>query len=148
MNDLPWFTEAQEAIEQATMTDQEKMAALTDLFGKQCEVCSHMIKRARRDLDGKSVEFLVNQMRLELERIPEDGKRALVEGQSKFHAGEFSDPRLERFLRFEGMNVRVRIEVCAYVIIPHVKMKSSLCFVTGLHAARCTAICELLGEPP
>ena len=73
MNDVPWFTEAQEAIEQATMTDQEKMAALTDLFGKQYEACFHMIK------------------------IPEDG---------------------------------------------------SLCFVTGFHAHRCTAICELLGEPP
>ena len=50
-------------------------------------------------------------MRLELERIPKDRKRALVEAQTKCHADEFSDARQERFLRCEGMNAKVRLEL-------------------------------------
>jgi hypothetical protein len=63
-------------------------------------------------LDRKSIEFLVHQMRLELERIPENEMRALVEAQTKCGEDEFSDARLERFLRCEGMNAKVRRKVC------------------------------------
>jgi hypothetical protein len=105
----PMFTEEQERIEQATMTDEEKAEALSDLFGRSCAISTHKHKKARLDLDEKSIAFLVQQMRLELERIPEDQKQALVEAESKCRAEEFSDARLERFLRCEGMNVKVRI---------------------------------------
>jgi hypothetical protein len=108
-SDRPRFTEEQEALERALMTDEERAAALSDLFGRFCSVEGHRKKRARRDLDRKSIGFLVNQMRLEIERIPLDRKRALVEAQDKCRADEFSDARLERFLRCEGMNVKVRI---------------------------------------
>jgi hypothetical protein len=105
----PRFTEEQEKIEQATMTDDEKAAALADLFGRSCAVSTHKNKRAKLDLDRNSIEFLLQQMRLELERIPLDRKRALVEAQMKCGEEEFSDARLERFLRCEGMNAKVRI---------------------------------------
>jgi hypothetical protein len=113
----PRFTEEQEKIEQATMTDEEKAAALCDLFGRSCAVSNHKHKKARLDLDEISIEFLVQQMRLELERIPNNKKQALVEAQMKCHQDEFSNARLERFLRCEGMNVKVcLLEVFTYML--------------------------------
>jgi hypothetical protein len=106
--DAPRFTEEQEKIEQANMTDEEKAAVLCDLFGKSCSVTSHKAKRPKLDFDNSSIEFLVQQMRLELDQIPQHGKRALVEAQLKCRAEEFSNARLERFLRCEGMNAKVR----------------------------------------
>jgi hypothetical protein len=87
------------------------------MFGKQCAIDIHHRKRARRDFDHETVEFLINQMRLEIERIPVDKKLALLIAQGKCHEDEFSDARLERFLRCEGMNVKVRMKcvcVCCY----------------------------------
>jgi hypothetical protein len=48
-------------------------------------------------------------MRLEIARIPVAKKLALMEAQEKCHPDEFSNARLERFVRCEGMNVKVRI---------------------------------------
>jgi hypothetical protein len=107
ISDRPMITEQQLEIERAAMTDEDRVAALTDLFGKQCAIDAHQSKKAKRDLDTNSVGYLVNQMRLEIERIPEDSKRALLEAQMKSRADEFSDARLEQFLRCEGMNVTV-----------------------------------------
>ena len=42
-----------------------------------------MSKKAKKHLEKNSIEFHVNQLRLELERIPKDKKRALVEAQIK-----------------------------------------------------------------
>jgi protein subunit release factor A len=77
--DRPRFTKQQDEIEQATMADEEKAASLCDLFGQSCAVGNHKIK------------FLVQQMRLELEPIPNDEKQALVEAQMKCHPDEFSN---------------------------------------------------------
>ena len=107
VTDRPVITNEQEAQEREGLTDEEKAAALADTFGKMCEPDVPQRKRARRDLDPSSVAFLVRQMRCELERIPVDRKRALVEAQSKCSASEFSDARLEKFLRCEGMNAKV-----------------------------------------
>jgi hypothetical protein len=107
ISDRPMITEQQLEIERAAMTDEDREAALTDLFGKQCAVDLHRSKKARRDLDTNSIGYLVNQMRLEIERMTEDSKRALLEAQTKSRADEFSDARLEQFLRCEGMNVNV-----------------------------------------
>jgi hypothetical protein len=101
------FTQEQEEIEQATMTDEEKAAALSDLFGRSCAIGTHKSKKARKDLDRKSIEFLVHKMRLELERIPVNEKQALMEAHAKCREDEFSNARLERFLRCEGMNAKV-----------------------------------------
>jgi hypothetical protein len=109
ISDRPMITEEQLEIERAAMTDEERVATVTDLFGTQCTVDTRQSKKANRDLDTNAVDFLVNQMRLEIKRIPENSKRALLEAQTKCRADEFSDARLERFLRCEGMNAMVRL---------------------------------------
>lgn len=109
---LPKFTEEDSANEQATLTDQERAAVLSDMFGKYCTVGPRPGKRAKRDLDDESIKFLVAQMRLELERIPDEKKPALLEARTKCRADEFSDERLVKFLRVEGMNA----EVCCAVV--------------------------------
>jgi hypothetical protein len=109
ISDRPMITEEQLETERAAMTDEERVAIVTDLFGKQCAVDTHKNKKAKRDLDTNSIDFLVNQMRLEIERIPGGSKRALLEAQMKCRPDEFSDARLERFLRCEGMNAKVRL---------------------------------------
>lgn len=97
--DRDTFTEEQLAIERASMTDAERAAALSDLFGKYSDVASPQSKRARNELDRSSIDFLVRQMWLELERIPAEEKTALTIAQRKCESHEFSDERLERFLR-------------------------------------------------
>jgi hypothetical protein len=110
----------------------------------------HVQKRAKMDLDSNSVVFLVLQMRLELERIPEDEKRALKEAQMKCCAEEFSDARLERFLRCEGMNAKVRLDVymCPFSFVP--KDTGSLISYFGPSTVNrtvgSTAVCKLLEE--
>jgi hypothetical protein len=111
LSDTPRITEEQVEMERAMQTDEERAEALSDLFGKHCEVNIHRSKRARQDLDQTSIAFLVDQMRLEIKRIPQECKRALLEAQTKCCAYEFSNDRLEQFLRCEGMNVKVRLDI-------------------------------------
>jgi len=108
VTDRPVITNEQEALEREMLTDEEKAAALADAFGKLCEPDVPQKKRARRDLDPSSINFLIRQMKCELERIPLKKKHALIEAQFKCGAEEFSDARLEKFLRCEGMNAKVR----------------------------------------
>lgn len=106
---LPKFTPEQEESERAAMTDEERAAALSDIFGKYNAVSSPMNKRTKRDLDPASIEFLTKQMRMELETIPLEQKEALVEAQAKCFSREyeFSDERLLQFLRCAGMDARL-----------------------------------------
>jgi hypothetical protein len=148
--DLPRFTEEQEEIERATMTDEEKAAALSDLFGRSCTVGIHKAKRAKLDLGKESIDFLVQHMRVELERIPLDEKRALVEAQTKCGEDEFSDARLERFLRCEGMNAKVCLDEYMRALITLAKLNGLTHFgalTTINRAAGSAAFCKLLGEP-
>lgn len=103
------FTEQELANEQAGLTDEERSAALSDIFGKLCNLNDHHKgKKARRDLCGDSISFLVKQMRIELERVPERQKMALMEARKKCrNDDEFSDARCEQFCRCEGMNPKV-----------------------------------------
>jgi len=103
----PRFTEEDIASEQATLTNEERAAALSDMFGKFCMVGIRPEKRARRDLDDDSIQFLTRQMKLEIEKIPSGKKQALLEAQAKCRAEEFGAGRLESFLRCEGMNTEV-----------------------------------------
>ena len=105
LSGLPRFTNHAE--EYANMTNDEKAAALTDMFGKYCSVGIQKNKKARRDLDPSSIAFLVKYMRAELEKIPVEKKQALLEAQEKCREEEFSDERLERFLRCEKMDAQV-----------------------------------------
>jgi len=102
LSGLPRFTA--HAQEKANMTDKERAAALSDMFGKHCNMDSRKNKRARQDLDEESIAFLVKHMRAYLEKIPEARKHALMEAQHQCGAEAFSDERLEQFLRCEGMN--------------------------------------------
>jgi hypothetical protein len=102
----PRFTDDEEIREKETMTDKEKAAALADMFGKMC-IAPRQTKRSRKELDDESVQFLIKQMRLELAKIPNGKKSALIEAQAKCRTEEFNDRRLEQFLRCEGMNAEV-----------------------------------------
>lgn len=107
LSGLPRFTD--HAAEQANMTDEERASALSDMFGKYSDVNHHENKKIRRGLDAESISFLVKYMRNEIERIPENTKQALLEAQEKCEHDEFSDERLECFLRSERMDAEVRL---------------------------------------
>ena len=107
MTDRPKFTDQQRSEELALLSDEERMQALMDKFGRLC-ISGRQTKKPRRDLDQASISFLVCQMKLELDRIPDDQKLAMLEANAKCRLDEFSDARLIQFLRSEGMNVRVR----------------------------------------
>jgi len=109
--DRPVMTEEEEAIEKANVTNEERASILSDAFGDMCTVAPHHSKKAKTDLDENSIKFLVRQMVLEIENIPASKKPSLLEALSKGRAEEFSDKRLEKFLRCEGMNIKVSIIV-------------------------------------
>ena len=108
--DQPRFTELEAQLEQEELTDEEKHTILSDLFGDKCSLLSHPKKKPRREFDARTIAYLVRQMRSEIEQMSLTKKQALVEAQVKSRVEEFSDSRLERFLRCEGMNAKVRIE--------------------------------------
>jgi hypothetical protein len=104
------------------MTNDEKAAALSDMFGKYCNVDMQKSKKARRDLDPESIAFLIKRMRDEIEGIPKSKKQALLQAQENCGEEEFSDERLERFLRCEGMDAQVS---CIVQSIQHKWTRSS-----------------------
>lgn len=108
VSDRPKFTAEDEAKERAEMSIEERATALADIFGQQCSLQgSRQSKRARKDLDCDTIRFLVAYMRTELEMIPAKKKRAYVEAEANADPREFSDARLEDFLRVEGMSPKV-----------------------------------------
>jgi hypothetical protein len=111
LSDFPKITEEQEEVERATMTSEDRAAALSDLFGQYCSIEPPWNKRPKRDLDPRSIDFLIRQMKLELDLIPVGKKQALLEAQTKCRQEEFGDARLEKFLRTQGMNTKVCIAV-------------------------------------
>ena len=117
----PKFTDQDHAIEKANMADEEKARVLADLFGKYCSVREN--KKAKRDLSKDDVAFLVKQMRLEIDKIPESEKEALIEARAKCRAEDFSDSRMEKFLRCEKMDVKVRGS--CFFTVDHVNMDHS-----------------------
>jgi len=105
--DLPKISDEEEALERAAMTAEERAAALSDLYGQFCSSRSHQNK----DLDRSSIDVLIREMRKELELIPAGKKQALLEAQTKCRPEEFSDARLEKFIRCQDMNTKVSVEV-------------------------------------
>jgi hypothetical protein len=106
LSDQPRFTEEQIELERLTMTDEERAAVLVDTFGKLCKMNRHKRKKARRDLDKESIEFLVKRMRNEIDAIHNEQKTALLNAREKCRPQEFSDARLLLFLRCVGMNAK------------------------------------------
>jgi len=136
------FTEDQGKLEKVNMTDEERVRVLCDIFGNYCN--THQNKKARKDLSTEEVAFLVKQMRIEIERIPEARKDALMKAQVKCRAEEFSDERLERFLRCDGMDVKVRMSVLLHCFA--ISYSHTVYFATCVHEAGSSALCKLLGE--
>lgn len=99
------FTEQEGAIERANLTDRERAESLADLFGQMCSVDTP--KKPRIDLGQDSIDFLLKEMRSEIEMIPVVEKQAMIEAFSKGRKAEFSDERLLKFLRCEGMNAKL-----------------------------------------
>jgi hypothetical protein len=105
--DQPTLTIEEVEAELANLTDNERASALSDVFGKLCELNDqHKDKRAKRDLGKDSLAFLVSQMKLELQMIPDKQKAALMNALTKAKAEEFNDARLVRFLRCDDMNAK------------------------------------------
>ena len=103
----PRFSPQDEILEHAALTDEERASVLVDMFGYKCSIAEHQSKRQRRDIDGECISFLLSQMRAEIGRLPAEKKEALVEAQRKCRPEEFSDARLIKFLRCDGMNAQV-----------------------------------------
>lgn len=113
--------------ELSSLTDEERAAALADMFGKKCSIGDISTqKRQRKDLDKNDVGFLLRQMRLEIDNIPGSYKTALVEALGKPpRLEENSDKRPEKFLRREGMNVQVstllsRVYFIHFLLLSHI----------------------------
>ena len=137
------FTEQQAIEERECMTNEERAKVLSDLFGMYCST-THQDKKARRDLDKESIAFLVKQMWVEIEKIPDHEKQALMEAQRVCHAEEFSDARLERFLRCVGMDV----QVCLVVhFLDHCLCHNRMTHSLSMPYLACSAaLCKLLEE--
>jgi len=82
VSDRPKITHDEMDLELSLLTDDERAAALMDMFGEYCAIDIHKTKRARRDLDSDSIAFILRQMRMELEKIPDSEKTALIEAQA------------------------------------------------------------------
>lgn len=112
--DRPVVTEEDEALERASLTTAERAAILSDALGIPPACNTHHLsnKKQKTDEDRKTTAFLVQLMKIEIEKIPLKKRHALVEAQMKCGVREFRDSRLEQFLRAEGMNA----QVCSYRI--------------------------------
>ena len=89
-------------------------------------------------------------MKLEIDNLPGDNKGALVEALVSCRAEEFSDARLERFLRCEGMNTKVSTAthfhfsgMCLRTLYLMVSLSSFSISTTGSSLT----LCLLLGVP-
>jgi hypothetical protein len=90
--------------DKARVTEEEQNQALADLFGSLCEVDQSKAKRIKRAPVETDISVLLKEMKRELYAIPSDEKRAFTKAQGKALPIEFSDGRMERFLRVEDMN--------------------------------------------
>jgi hypothetical protein len=88
--------------EMETMTEQERTATLSDIFGNMCSLGARL-KRPEPGL----VDPLIVKMGHEIARMPNESKPALVEAMAKA-AHEFASQRLQLFLQCENMNYKAR----------------------------------------
>jgi hypothetical protein len=92
------------------ITEEERVSVLSDMLGHLSLEGYHQKKRAKREYDLATVCFLVKQMKLELEQMPKQKKQLLLQVAAKCHPEELCDSRLEKFLRSQGMNVKLAAE--------------------------------------
>jgi hypothetical protein len=115
LENAPKFTDEEAHREQEQMTEEERTATLSDLFGDFCDIVQRK-KKVARDVRGEKtpaslpaiVPTRLGEMKSELERTPLGRKRAMVEALDKCSPNEFSDARMNLFLCHENMNAKVR----------------------------------------
>ena len=111
LTDVTKITDEQVELERSSLTNDEQAAALSDLFGNKCSVGTRKSKKVRSDFENdETIDFFVQQMKLELNMIPAAKKQALLEAQTKCRQEEFSDARFKHFLRADGMNPEVCVD--------------------------------------
>mmetsp|Transcript_28469 Transcript_28469/g.51585 ORF Transcript_28469/g.51585 Transcript_28469/m.51585 type:complete len:306 (+) Transcript_28469:155-1072(+) len=103
----PRMTQAEFEVEVKLLTQEEKMEAVNDVFGKFCTVEAQKSKQCKTSMDGSYVKSALDMMRHEIEWIPKSDKVALVEAQSRCCPDEFGDARFEAFLRSVDWHPRV-----------------------------------------
>jgi hypothetical protein len=86
------------------ITEEDRDQAMADMFGALCEI-NHSKKRSKRPKErSDSLESLLQEMRREIDALPTYEKLALLEAREAASKFEFTDRRLELFLRRESMN--------------------------------------------
>lgn len=108
-DDTMWFDPEEMMREQAELTEEKRIAALIDVFGEQCQIDPVSKKRLKDGRNnGKSITCLLEDMREQLKCMPDSrAKSAHLEAKQKAVSSEFSDSRLELFLRRENMDPQV-----------------------------------------
>jgi hypothetical protein len=94
----PKMTFAEIKRELLQQEEEERIQVLTDLFGK-CMTTDAQKSKLRTTEDSSCVKSAVHMMRQEIDLIPGDNKGALLDAKLKCRPDEFSDARLEKFLR-------------------------------------------------
>lgn len=108
----PVITPAEEQRERELLTEEERIDVVTDMFGKFCTINPATKKREVMHGDeAKYTESAIEMMRREMEWIPNDSKSALIEAKLKCGPEEFSDARLETFLRV--VDWYPKVSICA-----------------------------------
>jgi hypothetical protein len=88
--------------EMETMSEQERTATLSDIFGNMWSLGTRL-KRPEPGL----VDPLIVKMGHEIVRMPNESKSALMEAMAKA-AHEFASQRMQLFLQCENMNFKAR----------------------------------------
>jgi len=91
--------------EKETMTEEEKAAALLDMFGSLCGELGRASKRLKQPEPGL-VDPLIKNMRLQVDSIPNESKPALLEAMAKASTHEFRNDRLKLFLQRNNMDYK------------------------------------------
>jgi hypothetical protein len=98
--------------EQKDLTVEEQQAVMADLFGNMCAIIPQS-KRLKREWNNSYVssmtgtQALIQEVKLEIDRMPKSQKAALMEALQNAPAREMSDERLKLFLNREDMDPKV-----------------------------------------
>jgi hypothetical protein len=138
----PAFSELDVLRERESLMEEERVAALTDLFGGMCDVAGQTAKRLKRPDNGPIDEMLAD-MRQAIDKMAPECKSALLLAMRRASPREFDDDRLELFLHREDMNPEVSTTDCGVLL----QSSSHTLSFGGLFAIEsCPTICQLLGR--
>jgi hypothetical protein len=132
-------------LEMEQMTEEEKQAALQDMYGNLFQAVQRNNKRLKRP-GPTPIETLLEIMRREVDAIPADKKSALLEAVKRAPGRDFCDGRLKTFLIRESMDAKVRSK--GELSLSH----ASICLIglifTIMYAESGRSFCQILGRAP